>query len=52
MIMNNRYMKKPRSLSKLPRTLPLSNLVQEVDDVVKLLCRINGEANVYTFRTW
>ncbi|KAH9330700.1 hypothetical protein KI387_002808, partial [Taxus chinensis] len=28
-IMNNRYMKKPRSPSKFPRTLPRSNLVQE-----------------------
>ncbi|KAH9305866.1 hypothetical protein KI387_010270 [Taxus chinensis] len=51
-IMNSRYMKKPRSPSKFPRTLLRSNLVQEVDDVVKLLCRINGKANAYTFRTW
>ncbi|KAH9321752.1 hypothetical protein KI387_016391, partial [Taxus chinensis] len=51
-IMNSRFMKKPRSPSKFPRTLPRSNLVQEADDVVKLLCRLNGEANAYTFRTW
>ncbi|KAH9310690.1 hypothetical protein KI387_025725, partial [Taxus chinensis] len=51
-IMNSRYMKKPRSPSKFPRTLLRSNLVQEVDDIAKLLCRINGEANAHTFRTW
>ncbi|KAH9329594.1 hypothetical protein KI387_001702, partial [Taxus chinensis] len=51
-IMNSKYMKKPRSPSKFPRTLSRSNLVQEVDDVVKLLCRINGEANAYTFHAW
>ncbi|KAH9324077.1 hypothetical protein KI387_004255, partial [Taxus chinensis] len=51
-IMNSRFMKKPRSPSRFPRTLPQSNLVQEADDIVKLLCRLNGEANAYTFRTW
>ncbi|KAH9329023.1 hypothetical protein KI387_001131 [Taxus chinensis] len=51
-IMNSKYMKKPRSPSKFLRTLPRSNLVQEVDDITKLLCRINGEANTHNFYSW
>ncbi|KAH9295150.1 hypothetical protein KI387_038738 [Taxus chinensis] len=51
-IMNSRYMKKPRSPSKFPRNLLRSNLVQEVDDIAKLLCRINGKTNAHTFCTW
>ncbi|KAH9310211.1 hypothetical protein KI387_038122 [Taxus chinensis] len=51
-IMNSRYMKNNRSPSKLPRTLPRSNLVQEVDDITKFLCKLNGEANTHNFRSW